>query len=129
MKVAPVHLVYVALVTAGLLAARPSQAYKETNPCGYCSNPTLSQGNGKAQHPEVVLIFWQDSGTQQWSSNSNSPTMSQYIGYLNQLVNSAYTAGLNQYAGSGGFIARPRFSGWAPTYTGTSPLGHTSFRL
>jgi hypothetical protein len=33
-------------------------------------------------------------------------------------------AGLNQYAGPGGYIARPRFSGFAPIYTGLSPLNN-----
>jgi hypothetical protein len=75
-------LQFVALFASTALSARPSYAYKEVNPCSFCSNPQLSQGNGLTQHPEVVLIFWQDSGTEQWSNNTNSPTMSQYIGYL-----------------------------------------------
>ncbi len=122
----------VLVFAAVFLMAGPSWAYETTNPCGVtCTGPgypTFTYGNGPAvQHPELVLIFWQDSASEQWTNNSNSPTMSKWIGYVNQLVNSAYMAGIGQYAASGGYIGRPRFSGWAPTYTGNAPKsGHTT---
>jgi hypothetical protein len=85
--------------------------------------PTISAGHGLIQHPEFVLIFWQDSGPSgnQWTNGNTGnggPTMTQIVGDVLSLTNSPYFATLSNYGGNG-LIARPRMAATVPLVTGT----------
>ena len=118
-----------------LCMASSAYGYKVYNPCGlYCNDlthdwePSAGPGNGKIQHPELVLIFWQDTTNELWTYNTNSPTMGQYIGWAKTLANSQWSSGFSQYGGSNGQISRLRVSAYAPLFTGYPPNGtyHTT---
>lgn len=58
-------------------------------------------GTSYQQHPEIVLIFWQDalSGSgAEWTNNTNTPTMGSVIAETASVVNSAFYGVLGQYA-------------------------------
>lgn len=121
-----------------LLAARPAWAFRVsgTGPAVTCqSNWSISNSNGRAQHPEISIIFWQDTGSggYQWSlgnTGGGGPSQSIFIGETLSLVNSPYFGSLNWYGTSGGgFIARPRLSPYAAIFSGLpngSPSGRTT---
>lgn len=107
--------------------------------CDWCTDPSSchsarsigTSSNGRVQHTEIVLLFWQDQSAagyqwEPWSPNANAPSQSQLIGGVLSLVNSPYYASLWQY---GPVVARPRMSPIAPIVTGApdaSPPGTTT---
>jgi hypothetical protein len=90
--------------------------------CGSCK-PTFTASNGKAQHPEIAVTFWQSESNKVWSSGTASPSWSQHIGFFLSLVNNgqywAKVAQYGTYGGASGLIATPRFSPYATIYTGS----------
>jgi hypothetical protein len=131
-------LLAAAVVAALSAPSAPAFAFRASNP-SYCTNqvtctggePSATSNNGRTQHPEVVIMFWQDGSNlpdgqgSQWetgNSLSNDPTRSTLIGSSVSLVNTAYFASLQQYgirAGFPGFVGRPRLAPFAPIVTGT----------
>jgi len=130
------------LVAASVLVAlsassAPAFAFRASNP-SYCTSevtctggtPNATSNNGHTQHPEVVILFWQDGSNvaagrgHQWETGnalSNDPTRSYLIGSSVSLMNTAYFGSLQQY-GIGdyypGFVGRPRLAPIAPIVTG-----------
>jgi len=98
------------------------------------TTPTPLAGNG-VQHPEIVLIFWEDevSGPV-WSQghdkkgNPPSITYGQIVGSALSLVNTPFFASLSQYGTNVGIngpitITAPRLSPMAPIWTTAAPHG------
>ena len=133
------RLLLAAAVLATLSAPSvPAFAFKASNP-SYCTNqvtctggqPIMTSSNGTTQHPEVVILFWQDGDDvpvghgHQWETGnaiSNDPSRSYLIGSSVSLMNTAYFASLQQYGFGGvypGFVGRPRLAPFAPIVTGT----------
>jgi hypothetical protein len=120
-----------AIALAWTLAPNDARA-REWNVClrangggvisGPCS-PTLSKSNGKQQHPEIALAFWESQSNQVWTNATNSPTRSSFIASTLSLVNNGqYWSKVDQYAtlgGAQGIIAPPRLAPYATIYTGT----------
>ena len=113
-----------------LLFACPVSAYSRSGTLGVTCNgvnggtPTVSSSNGKVQHPEIVLIFWQDSPAEQWTNGNGgngNPTMTQLVGDSLALANSSFYGTLVNYSGSG-LIAMPRVAATVPLVTGSSGL-------
>ena len=130
-------LVAAAVLGALVASSTPAFAFKASNP-PYCTNqvtcangrPSVTPNNGQTQHPEVVVMFWQDGDNvpvgrgDQWNTGnplSNDPTRSSLIGSSVSPMNTAYFASLQQY-GIGknfpGFVGRPRLAPFAPIVTG-----------
>ena len=130
-------LVAAAALVVLVASSTPAFAFKASNP-PYCRNqvtctngrPSVTPNNGQTQHPEVVVMFWQDGDNvpvgrrDQWNTGnplSNDPTRSYLIGSSVSLMNTAYFASLQQY-GIGknfpGFVGRPRLAPFAPIITG-----------
>lgn len=96
---------------------------------------SVSTSNGKNQHPEFVIMFWQDPllvGGYQWNNGnggSPNPTYSQVIASSLYLANSPFFAAATQYEGSG-IVTRPRLAPYAPILsnvpTGSPPNTYTS---
>lgn len=77
-----------------------------------CSNWNVGTSNGLIQHPEIVLIFWQDLAEQWANGNGGSPnpTQTQLVGSSLALINSPYYNALSYYGvAGGGYIARPEW--------------------
>ncbi len=127
-----------AVVAALAASSSPAFAFRASNP-SYCTDqvtcaggePSVTSNNGHTQHPEVVILFWQDGAEApanerlQWETGnpiSNDPTRSSLIGSTVSLMNTAYFASLQQYGIGGynpGFVGRPRLAPFAPVFTGT----------
>ncbi len=134
----PRLLVSAAVLVALSAPAAPALAFKASHP-SFCTNqvscsggePSVTSNNGHSQHPEVVLLFWQDGDNvpardgYQWDTGhllSNDTTRSYLIGSSLSLLSSAYFASLQQYGIGGAFpgvVGRPRLAPFAPIFTGT----------
>lgn len=103
-----------------------------------CTSPGVTSNSPltEAQHPEIVLIFWEDSvsgpvWSQDHDNNNNPPpvTYGQWIAWTLSLVNGPYFAGLSQYGSpgdltnTGGGISPPRMSPMAPIWNTAAPSG------
>lgn len=121
-----VFLASVIAVFAGDAHALTSSTLCPNVQCTPANAPVVSGGPlaGMWQHPEVALIFWQDSPAEQWTNQTTTPTMPIFIGDTLSLVNSPWFAAVTQYGnlnGSGGQISPPRVVPAAPIYTGHPP--------
>jgi hypothetical protein len=80
---------------------------------------TVQFGSNMKQHPQIVPIFWEDQGVNQWSKGTAKPSMGSLLGQLLTLVNNPWWAAWNQYATVNGFtgmIGHPRISTVTPVY-------------
>jgi hypothetical protein len=118
-------------LTTGLCTTGPYAVSCDWCPAGSSCASGKAVGttsNGRVQHPELVMLFWQDKNNQgyqweTWSRFANTPTQSQLVGAALGLVNSPYYASLWQY---GGLYARPRLSPYATLVTGPPDLSPSS---
>lgn len=102
------------------VANEGSASAKVFGACYGCT-PTLSPSNGKVQHPEIAITFWEDPSHPAWDNGgTNTPTYSQYIGQTLSLVNNGqYWSKIFQYGtygGASGMIAPPRLAPYATIY-------------
>jgi hypothetical protein len=86
------------------------------------SGPTITIGNGAMQNPEIILVFWQDAGPQQWTNPKSGqyPTTGQVIAAALSITASSYFPGLEEY----GVSAPARVSPMVGVQTG-APSGST----
>jgi hypothetical protein len=126
------------LIAVPCLLAAPSA--RGAPPPLYCATPSqnvtcprsmpyATTTNSRIQHPEVVLVFWQDRYLEQWTGPSpRSPTMTQTIGKTLSLLDGAWAGMLAQYGtygGATGYIGRPRLSPVVDVLTGPQATGKT----
>jgi hypothetical protein len=124
----------ISFVVSLLLFVGSAQALKSSTVCppsGWtCGTLSMTSAHPNFyQHPEIVLIFWEDSSSGAvWSRNVGAPNPSYggWIGYALSLVNTPFFAGLAQYGGPSGEITRPRLSSHAPIWSGATPSGATT---
>jgi hypothetical protein len=129
----PALLVSAFVLLAGVVASRDALALKkppchppnDANDTWACGTLGMTKpAENLFQHPEIVLIFWEDSVSGPvWSqyAGAPSPSYGEWVGWTKSLVNTPYFAGLAQYGdyqGQSGQISRPRMSAHAPIYEG-----------
>jgi hypothetical protein len=130
-------LLLFAAVASLLACSLPSRTAHAFSSKGVCPGVTCTGGapqfgnsNGRVQHPEIVLIFWQDAGRggYQWTGSgglpgTNVPSQREVVAATLSLVNSPYAAAATQYGIRGGGTISPQWtlSPLTGVYTGAPP--------